>query len=102
MIIWSEQGSRDYRRNEVMIAGRALIQSSRRVGTMKEVIQGAVGLLKQGQPCVLATVVRTKGSTPQKPGAMLLVRQDGTGEGTLGGGCVEGDIWFAAQEQRRD
>jgi xanthine dehydrogenase accessory factor len=29
---------------------------------------------------------------------MLLVRQDGTGEGTLGGGCVEGDIWFAAKE----
>jgi xanthine dehydrogenase accessory factor len=65
---------------------------------MKEVIQGAVDLLKKGQPCVLATVVRTKGSTPQKPGAMLLVRQDGTGEGTLGGGCVEGDIWFAAKE----
>jgi xanthine dehydrogenase accessory factor len=65
---------------------------------MKEVIQGAVDLLKEGQPCVLATVVRTKGSTPQKPGAMLLVRQDGTGEGTLGGGCVEGDIWFAAKE----
>ncbi|MDP7511022.1 MAG: XdhC family protein [Dehalococcoidia bacterium] len=65
---------------------------------MKEVIQGAVDLLKEGQPCVLATVVRTKGSTPQKPGAMLLVRPDGTGEGTLGGGCVEGDIWFAAKE----
>ena len=47
---------------------------------------------------MLATVVRTKGSTPQKAGAMLLVRQDGTGVGTLGGGCVEGDIWFAAKE----
>ena len=65
---------------------------------MKEVIQGAMDLLEQGQPCVLATVVRTKGSTPQKPGAMLLVRQDGSGLGTLGGGCVEGDIWFAARE----
>ena len=65
---------------------------------MKEVIQGAVDLLTEGQPCVLATVVRTKGSTPQKAGAMLLVRQDGTGTGTLGGGCVEGDIWFAAKE----
>jgi xanthine dehydrogenase accessory factor len=43
-------------------------------------------------------VVRTKGSTPQKAGAMLLVRQDGSGLGTLGGGCVEGDIWFAAKE----
>lgn len=65
---------------------------------MKEVIDGAIELLGDGQPCVLATVVRTKGSTPQKAGAMLLVRQDGTGVGTLGGGCVEGDIWFAAKE----
>ncbi len=65
---------------------------------MREVIQGAVDDLSEGQPCVLATVVRTKGSTPQKAGAMLLVRQDGSGLGTLGGGCVEGDIWFAAKE----
>ena len=65
---------------------------------MKEVIQEAAKLSKEGEPCVLATVVRTKGSTPQKAGAMLLVRQDGSGVGTLGGGCVEGDIWFAAQE----
>jgi len=65
---------------------------------MREVIQGAIDDLKEGQPCVLATVVRTKGSTPQKAGAMLLVRQDGSGVGTLGGGCVEGDIWFAAKE----
>jgi xanthine dehydrogenase accessory factor len=33
---------------------------------------------------------------------MLLVRQDGTGLGTLGGGCVEGDIWFAAKEILRN
>jgi xanthine dehydrogenase accessory factor len=69
---------------------------------MKEVIQEAVKLLEDGQPCVLATVVRTKGSTPQKSGAMLLVREDGTGVGTLGGGCVEGDIWFAAREILRN
>ena len=47
---------------------------------------------------VLATVVNTWGSTPQKSGARLLVRQDGSGVGTLGGGCVEGDIWFEAKE----
>ena len=34
----------------------------------------------------------------QKPGAKLLVRADGSGVGTLGGGCVEGDIWFAASQ----
>ena len=65
---------------------------------MKEVIQEAIKLLEEDEPCVLATVVRTKGSTPQKPGAKLLVRKDGSGVGTLGGGCVEGDIWFAAKE----
>ncbi len=69
---------------------------------MKEVIQGAVDTLRDGRPCVLATVVRTKGSTPQKAGAMLLVKDDGSGLGTLGGGCVEGDIWFAAKEILRD
>ena len=65
---------------------------------MKEVIQEAVRLVETEEPAVLATVVRTKGSTPQKPGAKLLVRKDGTGVGTLGGGCVEGDIWYAAKE----
>ncbi len=69
---------------------------------MKEVIEETVRQLQGQQPCVLATVVRTKGSTPQKAGSMLLVRQDGTGVGTLGGGCVEGDIWYAAREMLRN
>ena len=65
---------------------------------MREVFHEAASELDEGRPVVVATVVRTKGSTPQKPGAKLLVRDDGSGVGTLGGGCVEGDIWFAAQE----
>ena len=65
---------------------------------MHEVFQEATELLRREEPLVVATVVRTKGSTPQKPGAKLLVRKDGSGVGTLGGGCVEGDIWFAAKE----
>ena len=65
---------------------------------MEEVFREAKTQLEKGQPVVVATVVRTKGSTPQKPGAKLLVRNDGSGVGTLGGGCVEGDIWFAAKE----
>lgn len=64
---------------------------------MHDVILETVRALKRGEPCVLSTVIRTKGSTPQKPGAKLLVRMDGSGVGTLGGGCVEGDIWFAAK-----
>jgi len=68
---------------------------------MREVFHEAAAELDEGRPVVVATVVRTKGSTPQKPGAKLLVRDDGSGVGTLGGGCVEGDIWFAAQELMR-
>ena len=69
-----------------------------RRGNMKDVFDEATNLLKDGNPLVLATVIDTKGSTPQKSGAKLLVREDGSGVGTLGGGCVEGDIWFAAKE----
>ena len=65
---------------------------------MQDVFHEAVNLLERDERLVMATVVRTKGSTPQKPGAKLLVRNDGSGVGTLGGGCVEGDIWFAASE----
>ena len=68
---------------------------------MEPVFREAVKLAEQGEPFVIATVVRTKGSTPQKPGAKLLIRKDGSGVGTLGGGCVEGDIWFAAKEALR-
>ena len=65
---------------------------------MREVFHEAANELGKEKPVVVATVIRTKGSTPQKPGAKLLVRDDGTGVGTLGGGCVEGDIWFAAKQ----
>ena len=65
---------------------------------MESVFKAAVTELDDHKPMVVATVVRTSGSTPQKSGAKLLVREDGSGVGTLGGGCVEGDIWFAAQE----
>ena len=57
---------------------------------MKDVFHEAAAELDEGRPVVVATVVRTKGSTPQKPGAKLLVRDDGSGVGTLGGGCVRG------------
>ena len=65
---------------------------------MQDVFREAVNLLEKDDQMVVATVIRTKGSTPQKPGAKLLVRRDGTGVGTLGGGCVEGDIWFEATQ----
>jgi xanthine/CO dehydrogenase XdhC/CoxF family maturation factor len=46
----------------------------------------------------LATVIQTKGSTPRKVGAKMLVYLDGEIEGTIGGGCGEGEVIEKALE----
>jgi len=54
--------------------------------------------LQTGAPLVLATVASARGSTPRKPGAKMVVRQDGTSFGTIGGGCGEAEVWQKAME----
>lgn len=56
---------------------------------MREVSAALVELLDQGASGGLATVIKTAGSTPQVPGARLLLRADGTTVGTIGGGAIE-------------
>lgn len=58
--------------------------------------------LESGEPRVLATVASTRGSTPRKPGASMLLRPDGTFSGTIGGGCGEAEVWQEAMETMRD
>jgi xanthine dehydrogenase accessory factor len=53
------------------------------------------------QPVALATVMATKGSTPQRSGARMLIYQDGRLYGTVGGGCVEADVVGRAQHLMR-
>ena len=50
----------------------------------------------------MATVARTKGSTPRKSGAKMVVRPDGTFCGTIGGGCGESEVWAQAMETHKD
>jgi xanthine dehydrogenase accessory factor len=57
--------------------------------------------LEEGARAAMATVVNTRGSTPQQCGAKLVVFDDGTFIGTVGGGCVEADIWAEAKEVLR-
>jgi xanthine dehydrogenase accessory factor len=45
-----------------------------------------------GGSAALATIIGTKGSTPRETGAKMLVREDGTIFGTIGGGCLEGQV----------
>lgn len=51
-----------------------------------------------GHAMALATVVRTWGSAPRRPGSHLLVRDDGLFEGSVSGGCVEGETIVEAQD----
>src|SRR5215469_3835170 len=51
-----------------------------------------------GQKCALATIVDVRGSIPSYETAKMLVREDGSMTGTIGGGCVEAEVWNAARE----
>jgi len=53
--------------------------------------------LAQGHKLALATVISTWGSAPRRAGAHLLVREDGLFQGSVSGGCVEGEVIVAAQ-----
>lgn len=52
---------------------------------------------QRGETVVVATVAHTRGSTPQRRGAKMLFFQDGTTAGTVGGGCVEAEVWAEAR-----
>ncbi len=49
-------------------------------------------LTREDRPSALATIVQCAGSAPQKEGSKMLVRDDGTTMGTLGGGCIEAEV----------
>jgi xanthine dehydrogenase accessory factor len=57
-----------------------------------EVLRKSVEWLRAGKRVLLVTVVRTWGSSPRPPGAMLAVREDGNVVGSVSGGCIEDDI----------
>jgi len=63
-----------------------------------DVYEELVRLRALGQKCALATIVEVRGSIPSYETAKLLVREDGSMLGTIGGGCVEAEVWNAARE----
>src|SRR3569832_1899025 len=63
-----------------------------------DVYEELVRLRNLGQKCALATIVQVRGSIPSYESAKLLVREDGSMAGTIGGGCVEAEVWNAARE----
>jgi len=55
----------------------------------------------RGEPFAVATVTRTRGSTPQQRGAKMIFLENGKAEGTVGGGCIEAEVWAEAREALR-
>ncbi len=67
---------------------------------MRSLLRKLTDALEEGRDAILCQVVETRGSTPQKAGALMLVDRDGGQEGTLGGGCVEAEVKQKAIHQR--
>jgi xanthine dehydrogenase accessory factor len=63
-----------------------------------DIYEEIVRLRKDGRKGAVATIVNVRGSIPSFKTAKMLVRDDGSFVGTIGGGCVEAEVWQAARE----
>jgi xanthine dehydrogenase accessory factor len=63
-----------------------------------DIYEEIVKLRQEGRRGAIATIVNVRGSIPSFKTAKMLVRDDGSIFGTIGGGCVEADVWQAARD----
>lgn len=63
-----------------------------------DIFEEILAMRRAGRRGALATIVHTNGSIPSYESSRMLVRDDGTISGTIGGGCVEAEVWAAAKE----
>ena len=69
-----------------------------RAAILMDIYEQIVELRRGGRRGAVATIVNVRGSIPSFQTAKMLVRDDGSIVGTIGGGCVEADVWQAARE----
>jgi xanthine dehydrogenase accessory factor len=65
---------------------------------MEELYAEIMKALEKREKVALATLVSRVGSAPRGVGAKYLIKEDGTSFGSIGGGCVEAEVWQGAQE----
>ena len=65
---------------------------------MEDIYVEIVKALERKEKLALATLITRVGSAPRAAGAKYLVKEDGTSLGSIGGGCVEAEVWQGAQE----
>ena len=63
-----------------------------------DIYEEIVRLRREGRRGAVATIVSVQGSIPSFKTAKMLVRDDGSIVGTIGGGCVEAEVWQTARE----
>jgi xanthine dehydrogenase accessory factor len=68
------------------------------MGRPMDVFEELVELRRSGQKAALATIIEVTGSIPSFQTAKMLIREDGSIVGTIGGGCTEAEVWTAARE----
>ena len=56
-----------------------------------EIVSQALEWIGAGHEVALATVVSTWGSSPRPVGSQLLIRDDNLFQGSVSGGCIEGE-----------
>ncbi len=59
---------------------------------MLEIYEELARIISKGERAVLATIISSRGSTPRRAGAKMLIKEDGTFIGTIGGGGTEHKI----------
>jgi xanthine dehydrogenase accessory factor len=67
-----------------------------------DIFEEIARLRKAGRKAALATIINIQGSVPSYETSKILIRDDGSILGTVGGGCVEADVWSAAQDVMRE
>ncbi|BAZ25457.1 hypothetical protein NIES4073_63620 [Kalymmatonema gypsitolerans NIES-4073] len=65
---------------------------------LQDIVTDFLTIKSCGQIAVLATVVNVKGSTYRRPGARMLMSQDGCMTGSISGGCLESDVFEHAKQ----
>jgi len=67
-----------------------------------DIFEEIIKLRKAGRKGALATIIQVQGSIPSYESSKILIRDDGSIVGTVGGGCVEAEVWSVAQDVMRE
>lgn len=62
-----------------------------------DVFKSAIDLLDRGEKAAISTIIASKGSLPMSEKSKMLVTPEGKIIGTVGGGCLEADVWTEAR-----